>query len=166
MAAAPRDCPCFSGKRYVACCAPYHRAEREAESPQLLMRSRYAAFALGLGAYLARTLATTHDDLALPQEDLVRQLSRARERQRFLGLRILRTEDAGDTGEVMFYARIFEKGVDLSFVELSQFVREGAAWRYASGTLVRKGDLPAEVEALTPEDLRRAARDLPPRDPR
>jgi SEC-C motif-containing protein len=125
------------------------------------MRSRYAAFALGLGAYLARTLAQGHEDRALPPDDLVRELSRARERQRFLGLRILHTEDAGDTGEVMFYARIFEKGVDRSFVELSQFVREDAAWRYASGLLVPKGELPAELDALTAEDLRRAARDTP-----
>jgi SEC-C motif-containing protein len=161
MAATARDCPCFSGKRYVACCAPYHRGEREAESPELLMRSRYAAFALGLGAYLARTLAKEHEDRALPHDDLVRELSRARERQRFLGLRILHTEQAGDAGEVMFYARIFEKGVDRSFVELSQFVREDAAWRYASGLLVAKGRLPAELETLTAEDLRRAARDTP-----
>ena len=31
------------------------------------MRSRYAAFALGLGAYLVRTLATSHPDLGLPR---------------------------------------------------------------------------------------------------
>ena len=119
------------------------------------MRSRYAAFALGLGPYLVRTLASGHDDLALPREALVRELSQARDRQRFMGLRILHEEDGGSEGEVMFYARIFEKGVDGSFVELSRFVREGNAWRYASGILVPKGDLPADLDALTPADLRR-----------
>jgi SEC-C motif-containing protein len=154
--ATPRDCPCFSGERYVACCAPLHRGEREAESPALLMRSRSAAFALGLGAYLVRTLASDHDDLALPRAELVRLLSDARHRQRFMGLRILHAPEAhGDEGEVMFFARIFEKGVDVSFVELSRFVREGTAWRYASGILVPKADLPADLDALTPADLRR-----------
>lgn len=149
----PQDCPCFSGQRYVACCAPLHRGEREAQTPVLLMRSRYAAFALGLGEYLVRTLSKDHEDLALPREALVRELSRARQRQRFMGLTILHEEIAGSEGKVLFYARIFEKGVDGSFVELSQFLREGDAWRYASGILVPKADLPGPVEALTPADI-------------
>ena len=56
------------------------------------MRSRYAAFALGLGEYLVATLASSHPDLELPREELVRDLSRAKDRQRFLGLRIVRAE--------------------------------------------------------------------------
>jgi SEC-C motif-containing protein len=120
------------------------------------MRSRYAAFALGLGPYLVQTLASDHEDVALPRADLIRELSRARERQRFMGLRILHEAEAGAEGEVMFYARIFEKGIDGSFVELSRFVREGGAWRYASGILVPRADLPADLDALTPADLRRA----------
>ena len=161
----PRDCPCFSGARYLACCAPFHRGEREAETPALLMRSRYSAFALGLGPYLVRTLASQHEDLGLPREALIRELSQARDRQRFMGLRILHeayadAESVGvgvgvGVGEVMFHARIFEKGVDGSFVELSQFVREGNAWRYASGLMVPRADLPADLDALTPADLRR-----------
>jgi SEC-C motif-containing protein len=145
MAAPPRDCPCFSGQRYKACCAPFHRGEREAESPELLMRSRYAAFALGLADYLVRTLALDHPDR--------RDLARARQRQRFLGLRILHAAEKGDEGEVMFFARIFEKGADRSFVELSQFRREGGSWRYASGILAPKADLPKDLDSLTPADL-------------
>src|SRR4051794_28901777 len=112
MAKAPRDCPCFSGERYAVCCAPLHRGDREAERPVLLMRSRYAAFALGLGDYLVRTLANGHADLELPREALIRELSRARERQRFMGLRILHEATTGDLGQVMFFAKIFEKGID------------------------------------------------------
>jgi SEC-C motif-containing protein len=119
------------------------------------MRSRYAAFALGLGPYLVETLAAEHEDLALPRAELVRELSDARHRQRFMGLRILHEAEAGAEGEVMFHARIFEKGVDGSFVELSRFVREGDAWRYASGILVPRAELPADLDALTPADLRR-----------
>lgn len=155
MAAAPRDCPCFSGARYAACCAPYHRGEREPETPVTLMRSRYAAFALGLGAYLVRTLAAEHPDLALPHDALARELGRVRERQRFLGLRILHDASEGDEGEVLFHARIFEKGADRSFAELSRFVREAGVWRYASGLLVQHDALPVDLDSLTPEDMRR-----------
>ncbi len=48
----------------------------------------------------------------------------------------------------MFYARIFEKGVDQSFVELSQFLREGKVWRYSSGTVVPTAELPPALETL------------------
>src|SRR4051812_12190098 len=108
MKSGPRDCPCFSSLRYTACCAPFHRGERQPESPEALMRSRYAAFALGLADYLVSTLAPDHSDLEIPRDVLLRELSRARERQRFLGLKILHTEENGDVGAVMFFARIFE----------------------------------------------------------
>jgi SEC-C motif-containing protein len=158
MAAAPRDCPCFSGERYSACCAPFHRGEREAASPAALMRSRFAAFARGLGPYLVRTLASDHADQAAPPEALVLELSRVHERQRFLGLRILHEWQQGDEGEVLFFARIFEKGADRSFAELSRFVREGGAWRYASGITVDKADLPDDLSTLTPLTLEEARR--------
>ena len=143
------DCPCHSGARYAACCAPFHREEREAPTPETLMRSRYAAFALGLGSYLAKTLAETHPDLDLPREELVRNLSRAKERQRFTGLRILYTASDERSGEVLFFARIFERGQDRSFAELSDFVREGGAWRYAAGISLPKPALPADLDTLT-----------------
>jgi SEC-C motif-containing protein len=103
------------------------------------MRSRYAAFTLGLGEYLVATLAASHPDLAMPRAELVRELSRVKDRQRFLGLRIVHAEGA----EVLFDARIFEGGKDRSFAELSTFVREGGAWKYASGRMLPSKALPA-----------------------
>lgn len=112
------------------------------------MRSRYAAFALGLGEYLARTLASTHPDLAAPRDELARALGQARAKQRFVGLNILSatTSPAGDEGEVLFYAHIFERGADRSFAERSTFVREAGAWRYAAGEIVPQADLPEDVD--------------------
>lgn len=118
------------------------------------MRSRYSAFALGLGEFLVDTLSSDHPDRALGREDFARELGRAKDRQRFLGLRILHAAETGDEGEVMFYARIFEKGVDASFVELSRFVREEGSWRYASGVLEPASELPADLTTLTADDLR------------
>ena len=105
------------------------------------MRSRYAAFALGLGDYLVRTLASSHPDREQPLAELARELSRACERQRFMGLRIVRAASSGDSGEVLFLARVFERGIDRSFAELSTFVREEGAWRYASGQPVALEEL-------------------------
>jgi len=131
-----KNCPCHSGKRYESCCGPFHRGDLEAETPEALMRSRYSAFALGLGGYLVKTLAADHRDRALDEAALVIELSRAKERQRFLGLTILDAHDDGARGEVTFHARIFERGLDRSFTERSTFVRENGAWRYAAGEAV------------------------------
>jgi SEC-C motif-containing protein len=112
------------------------------------MRSRYAAFALGLGEYLVKTFAADHPDRALPRAELVNSLSSARQVQRFLDLCILHTSSEGDDGEVLFHARIFERGADRSFAELSSFRREGGAWRYASGVLVPAERLPKDPRVL------------------
>lgn len=112
------------------------------------MRSRYAAFALGLGEYLVKTLSSTHPDLEAPRGDLVRALGMACTRQRFVGLRILSatTSPDGDKGEVLFEASIFERGADRSFAERSTFVREAGAWRYAAGERVSRTELPEDVD--------------------
>jgi SEC-C motif domain protein len=125
------DCPCHSGLRYSACCEPFHKGAAIAETPEKLMRSRYAAFAKGLGKYLIDTLSATHPDRAQDAKALAIALSRAKDTQRFLGLTILETHADGDRGEVKFHARIFERGKDVSFTEHSVFAKENGAWRYA-----------------------------------
>jgi SEC-C motif-containing protein len=130
----PRECPCHSGVRYAACCKPLHEGQREADTPEALMRSRYSAFALGLGDYLVRTLSADHPDRVEP--DAPRLLSQARAGQRFLGLTILEASAEGDRGVVLFRARIFERGADRSFSERARFRREGGAWRYEGGEIV------------------------------
>jgi SEC-C motif-containing protein len=98
------------------------------------MRSRYSAFALGLGEYLVRTLSSDHPDRAADEAALVVALSRAKDTQRFLGLRILATSEDGDEGMVRFHARIFERGADRSFEETSSFRKEAGGWKYSGGT--------------------------------
>ena len=53
----PPTCPCGLPQSYDACCGRYHRGEGAPPTAELLMRSRYAAFAVGDAAYL---LATWH----------------------------------------------------------------------------------------------------------
>jgi SEC-C motif-containing protein len=97
------------------------------------MRSRYAAFARGLGAYLVRTLSADHPDRAHDEAALALSLSRVKDTQRFLGLTILASHVEGDRAEVSFHARIFERGTDRSFTERSRFQKEAQGWRYAGG---------------------------------
>ncbi|MGH7280862.1 MAG: YchJ family protein [Polyangiaceae bacterium] len=128
-------CPCHSGARYRDCCAPLHEGKTMATTPEALMRSRFSAFALGLGAYLVDTLAANHEDRSHDPKALAMALSRAKDAQRFMGLDILETSEDGDRGTVKFRARIFERGVDKSFTEKSAFAREHGAWKYVGGEI-------------------------------
>jgi SEC-C motif-containing protein len=121
-----------------------------AATPTELMRSRYAAFVLGEVDYLAATLCADHPDRTETAADDYRK---AREGLRYLDLAILDASIDGDVGEVLFYARIFERGQDRSFVELSGFVREGGKWKYASGVMVRTEDLPPHPRTMKREDV-------------
>jgi SEC-C motif-containing protein len=88
-----------------------------------LMRSRYAAFALGDEAYLFRTWhpRTRPDDLTLPMD------------RRWTGLTVLRTEGGGpddDTGTVEFDAHYTAAGRTGVQHEVSRFDRRRGAWVY------------------------------------
>ncbi|MDO9398039.1 MAG: YchJ family metal-binding protein [Herbiconiux sp.] len=48
-------CPCLSGEVYGDCCGPFHRGTAVAPTAERLMRSRYAAFAVGDVDYLLGT---------------------------------------------------------------------------------------------------------------
>jgi SEC-C motif domain protein len=129
------ECPCGSGARYGACCRPFHRGEEPPDALRL-MRSRYAAFALGDAAYLWRTLHPEHPDRQGPDAEaqLVAGIRRTRQTVRFARLRILDHDQPDqDHARVLFHAELFERGKERSFVELSWFELESGAWRYLSG---------------------------------
>lgn len=116
------------------------------------MRSRYGAFALGLAAYLLATLAHGHPDRLTEEGDpgaFARALAETRRRHRYLDLRILEARQDGDHGVVLFVARIFERGTDRSFAELSEFTKEDGRWKYARGTLLPRARFPVPEDQLT-----------------
>jgi SEC-C motif-containing protein len=124
-----KPCPCTSQRPYGECCGPLHREQREAETPEALMRSRFAAFALGDAEYLWKTLHPDHEDRAHPKGAVLRSLKDASRTLKYMRLTILEAKD----DRVLFLAACFEKGRDRSFVELSTFARDAAGWRYLSG---------------------------------
>lgn len=127
-----RRCPCHSRKRYRRCCQPLHSG-RAAQTPLALMRSRYAAYAMGNVDYI---MATTHPDGEHYQTDAaawaesLRVFSAA---TRFKGLRILEHIDGEDEGWVTFRAELTQQGADVSFTENSRFEKSDGRWAYHSG---------------------------------
>jgi SEC-C motif-containing protein len=148
---APRQCPCHSGQQYEACCAPYHQKKQEPATPEQMMRSRYSAFALKLVPYLYDTFHSSHEDRKLPRNEVMRGLRDAAEGFRYMGLQILdtRTDEANGVAWVLFNARLFERGQNRSFVELSTFKKEDGGWRYSDGVTVPLSLVKDTVDTLT-----------------
>lgn len=121
-------CPCGTGLAYPACCGPRHDGTRPAETPEALMRSRYAAFALGDARYLVAThLGSTEAEVPA----LTRQLASTH----WLGLTVTATEPGAtaDEGFVTFTARGLEGGGLVAITERSLFRRAGGRWQYVDG---------------------------------
>jgi SEC-C motif-containing protein len=108
-------CPCGLPAPYDACCGRFH-AGTAAPTPELLMRSRYTAFAVGDAGYLLHTWHPTT------------RPSTVATGAGWLRLEVL--ESSGGLldveGEVWFRAHARDRVVE----ERSRFVREGGRWMY------------------------------------
>lgn len=116
-------CPCGGGD-YQHCCQPFH-AGHAAPTPELLMRSRYSAYVLGLEPYL---LASWHPSTRPEQLDLNEE-----PRPKWLGLIVHHAESDGDHGVVSFVARYKVGGRAYRLSEHSRFVFENGRWFYVDG---------------------------------
>jgi SEC-C motif-containing protein len=119
-----QPCPCHSGKLYYDCCQPYHEGKWP-ENALLLMRSRYAAYALHLVDYI---IETTHSRkrMALQAQDI---LEFCRTTQ-FVNLTIHAFVDGPNEAYVTFTAHLERNGTDVSFTEKSRFLKENGRWFY------------------------------------
>ena len=129
-----QPCPCTSGERYGDCCRLLHRGGH-AETAVALMRSRYAAFAIGDVGYLDVTQHPEHVDQAVPADERRRRLGAFCRSARFAGLKIVDHDVDGDDALVLFVARIFIGSADETSMECSRFRRHAGAWRYLAGDL-------------------------------
>ncbi|RRO16683.1 hypothetical protein EIL87_12750 [Saccharopolyspora rhizosphaerae] len=128
MVSAKDLCPCGLGEPYDACCGPLHAGERQAATAEQLMRSRYAAFAVGDTDHLLRTWHPTTRPAELDLDPS----------QRWLHLEVLDRTGGGpfDTeGTVDFRARFRHDGRTRTLAEHSRFTRENGQWLYVDGDL-------------------------------
>jgi SEC-C motif-containing protein len=114
------SCPCGLGEPYDACCGRFH-AGKPAPTAELLMRSRYTAFARGDTAYLLRTWHPTTRPRRLRLDPT----------QVWTGLEIHDRSGGGlfDAEGVVEFTAHHDRG---SQHERSRFVREDGAWTYHS----------------------------------
>lgn len=119
----PAPCPCGLAESYAACCGRFHEGGLTAPTAELLMRSRFSAFAVGDTAYLLRTW---HPDTR-PRR-LALDAGQEWTRLEILGRTgggLLHTE-----GTVKFRAHYRHHGRDGFLEENSRFRRADGAWVY------------------------------------
>lgn len=123
------DCICGSGKSFGRCCGRFLHSDEQAKTPEQLMRSRYAAYALGgHGDYLLATWfapmtkGLTAEALSATSVD-------------WLKLEVLAKTQNGDSATVEFRAWFREPEATAVQVmhELSTFQRTGGRWFYIGG---------------------------------
>ena len=111
-------CPCGGGRTYAGCCGLLHRGQVQAATAEELMRSRYAAYAVGESRYLLQTWHPSTRPLLLEPD-----------RTRWIRLEVLETSGGGlleTEGTVLF--RAHHRGGVLE--ERSRFVRDAGRWSY------------------------------------
>lgn len=117
------SCPCGLGKSYGDCCGQAHLGGTSSATAELLMRSRYSAFAVRDAAYLLRTWHPSTRPAALDLEPGTR----------WTRLEVLGTTGGGllhQVGTVEFRAHYVEAGRPYELHENSRFCRENGLWTY------------------------------------
>jgi len=128
---APTQCPCGSGKSYSQCCEPFHQGASKPDTPEKLMRSRYAAYVVGNIDYIAETNDPETGG------DFDREAAEAWSKQsEWLGLEVV----AAAGNEVEFKAKFKSNGQELTHHEVSlfRFDQKQSRWFYTDGKEVRE----------------------------
>lgn len=98
------------------------------------MRSRFAAYALGLVDYVLATTDPTGPQAGPDRRAWAAEVEGFCRDTRFLGLDVLGSGQDGDAGWVRFRATLEQDGRDASFVERSTFARREGRWLYVAGS--------------------------------
>ena len=94
------------------------------------MRSRYAAYALGLADYIINTTHFSDPTKAPPVDQWKRSILEFSTSTAFWGLKI-RSHTEGESRAVVKFTALLKQGEkDTSFTETSQFVKDGGRWLY------------------------------------
>ncbi|MGK0291312.1 MAG: SEC-C motif-containing protein [bacterium] len=124
-------CPCGSQDQFEECCAPLLAEEKQAETAEQLMRSRYTAYTTKNVDYIiATTLPKNRNNCDL--EGMKEWAESATwEKLEIVQTKAGQTEDKA--GEVEFIAHFSQKEEKKVHHELSTFTKENGQWFFESG---------------------------------
>ncbi len=124
------SCICCSGRPYSKCCEPYLNYKANPKTVRQLVRSRYAAYALGQAKHREYLVNTWHPATA----QNVRMADLIAEGHKWTGLEIVKATQKGDLGRVEFKATYsVDDGPEQIHQEKSAFHRHKVIWLYLEG---------------------------------
>ncbi len=100
----------------------------------VLMRSRYAAYALGLADYIMDTTHPSNPSYSHQRKKWRKSLLAFAHSHQFVGLTILEFVDGNPCATVTFRAHLQQGDQDTSFTEQSRFVKENGKWLYLTNS--------------------------------
>lgn len=135
-------CPCgtTAGALYGDCCAPYHQGQKLAESPAVVLKTRYSAFYYRLIPYI---ISTTHPVCSDYNTDKIKWAKELHKNGMFDSFDFVALEPGVETpgkdaneGFLEFKVKLRARdGLKEETVisEKSRFLKQGEEWLYASG---------------------------------
>lgn len=141
---APAACPCGGGA-YVSCCGPLIAGEKEADTAEQLMRSRYSAFALvASNPQAIEHLLRTHPEPGERVAERRKALKASGRSLQWIGLSVLDCQKGGPgdpEGIVTFEARWRDRdGREGVLRECSRFGRSAEGkWLYLEALSLEDG---------------------------
>ena len=127
-------CPCGSTLLYDHCCKRFHDGIA-APTALDLMRSRYAAYALGKVDYIIQTTHPKNGSRKSNLSSWKKDLQLFCKTTEFTGLQILSFVDGETCSTVTFHARLVQNSRDASFTEKSNFEKVNGRWLYKDGEI-------------------------------
>lgn len=120
-------CLCGSDCTYALCCEPFHQKEKTATTAEVLMRSRFTAYADKNEAYLLETWegAKRPENIDFSKEEAV-----------WTKLEIVKTKKGGEKdnkGIVEFKAYYTLENEPYVMNEISRFIKKSGRWFYLDG---------------------------------
>ena len=138
-------CPCGSDKLYEECCQPYIQGVKDAETAEVLMRSRYSAFVKAEIDYLCKTVSSDQ------QKDFnYDETTDWAQNSEWKGLEIIEAVDGGpddDKGTVEFVAKFKQNKQEVRHHELASFEKIDGKWIFMDGVTPK----PKQVKRETPK---------------
>lgn len=123
-------CICGSGRPFGKCCEPFLNYKAKPKTVRQLVRSRYAAYALGDQKHKEYLVRTWHPATA----NNIRMADLIAEGHQWTGLEILDVRQKGDLGRVEFRATYqVDGGPEQVHHEISAFHRNKGVWQYLEG---------------------------------
>ena len=99
------------------------------------MRSRFAAYALGLADYIIDTTHSEHPEFSKERAKWKASIESFSRATNFDHLTINEFIDGDESATVTFTAHLRQGGSDATFIEKSFFVKEENRWLYKSGEI-------------------------------